>query len=95
MDTSYTVFTHLLDEGEGIQGQQDNPPLRGSYPTTVWVAGEVVVDEYDIQVDPDASPGVHVIEVGMYDPADLSRLPVRDPTGMAGDRILLGEVEVK
>jgi hypothetical protein len=95
MDVAYTVFTHLLDEGEQMRGQKDNPPLGGSYPTTVWVSGEVVVDEYDIEIQPGASPGVHVIEVGMYDPANLQRLPVLDPTGAVGDRILLGNVQVR
>ncbi|MBN1935254.1 MAG: hypothetical protein JW934_11340 [Anaerolineae bacterium] len=94
METSYTVFTHLLDGGEQIRGQQDNPPQRGTYPTTLWMPGEVVVDEYDLVVKADAAAGTHVIEIGMYDPADLRRLPILDATGVIGDRILLGEVEV-
>jgi hypothetical protein len=94
MDVAYTVFTHLLDEDERIRGQRDNPPVGGSYPTTLWVSGEVVVDEYDIEIQADAQPGAHVIEVGMYDPANLERLPVLDPTGAVGDRILLGNVRI-
>ena len=94
MDTAYTVFTHLLDDGEQVRGQKDNPPVNGSYPTTLWVPGEVVVDRYEIPVDADAAPGVHVIEVGMYDPASIQRLPVLDATGATGDRILVAEVEV-
>jgi hypothetical protein len=94
MDTAYTVFTHLLDENEQIRGQKDNPPKAGSYPTTLWTAGEVIVDEYEIVIDADASPGRLQIEVGMYDPGNLQRLPVSDPTGAIGDRILLAEVQV-
>ena len=93
-DTSYTVFTHLLDAGEQIRGQKDNPPVDGSYPTTLWVPGEIVVDRYAIPVAADAAPGKHAIEVGMYDPATILRLPVLDPSGAAGDRILLADVEV-
>ena len=94
MDTSYTVFTHLLDEGEQVRGQQDNPPVAGRYPTTLWVVGEVVVDRYDIEVQGDAPPGMYAIEVGMYDPANVQRLAVLDPTGAVGDRVLLGNVRV-
>jgi hypothetical protein len=94
MDTAYTVFTHLLDAGEQVRGQKDNPPARGSYPTTLWAPGEVVVDSYDIPVAGDAAPGPYVIEVGMYDPATMQRLPVLDPTGALGDRVLLGRVQV-
>jgi hypothetical protein len=94
MDVGYTVFTHLLDAGEQVRGQQDNPPRGGTYPTTLWAPGEVVVDEFEIAVHADAPPGSYVVEVGMYDPANLQRLPVLDPTGAAGDRILLGSVQV-
>ena len=74
METSYTVFTHLLDEGQQIRGQQDNPPVGGRYPTTLWVPGEVIVDEYAIAVRPGAPPGSYLVEVGLYDPATMERL---------------------
>ena len=93
-DTAYTVFTHLLDAGELVRGQKDNPPVDGTYPTTLWVPGEIVVDSYTIPVAADAPPGRHVIEVGMYDPHNIQRLPVLDPSGAVGDRILLANVEV-
>ncbi|MBN1934349.1 MAG: hypothetical protein JW934_06775, partial [Anaerolineae bacterium] len=95
MDVSYTVFTHLLDQNEGMRGQKDNPPVSGAYPTTLWLPGEIVVDEYEIAVKPDAAPGTHVIEVGMYDPGNLQRLPIADPSGAVGDRVLLGQVVVE
>jgi len=95
MDVAYTVFIHLLDANQQMRGQKDNPPRNGSYPTTLWVAGEIIVDEYDITVKPDTLPGVHVIEVGMYDLANLQRLSAFDPLGTMTDHILLGEVKVK
>jgi len=94
MESSWTVFTHLLDTGGQVRGQKDNPPMNGRYPTTLWVPGEVVVDEYDIVVNQDAVPGQYVIEVGMYDPQTMQRLPVFDPMGAVGDRVLLGQVQV-
>jgi hypothetical protein len=96
MDASYTVFTHLLDGESRIWGQKDNVPQAGTYPTTLWVEGEVVTDEYDIVVKPDAPPGQYVIEVGMYLPQSGQRLPVLDESGQVqGDRILLDTVEVQ
>jgi 4-amino-4-deoxy-L-arabinose transferase-like glycosyltransferase len=94
MDTSYTVFAHLLDGEQQIRGQQDNPPVGGRYPTTLWVPGEIVVDRYDIEIHADAPRGDYVFEVGMYDPANVARLPVLEPSGNMGDRVLLGEVQV-
>jgi hypothetical protein len=96
MDASYTVFTHLLDSESRVWGQKDNVPQAGTYPTTLWVAGEVVADEYEIVVKPDAPPGQYVIEVGMYLPQSGQRLPVLDEAGQVqGDRILLETVEIR
>jgi len=94
VEASYTVFTHLLDAGGQVRGQVDNPPVHGTYPTTLWVPGEIVVDEYDLPVAADALPGSYVIEVGMYDPETMGRLPVTDPGGTFGDRVLLGRVTI-
>ncbi len=89
------VWPSSIRRAEQIRGQQDNPPVAGTYPTTLWVPGEVVVDRYDITIRGDTPPGMHVIEVGLYDPANMQRLPVLDPSGALGDRILLGQIEIR
>jgi len=94
IEIAYTVFTHLLDAGSQVRGQKDNPPVRGTYPTTLWVPGEIVVDPYQIPVAADTAPGKYTIEVGLYDPRTMQRLPVYDPAGALGDRVLLARVEV-
>jgi len=92
MDESYNFFTHLLDGENRIWGQQDNIPCNGTRPTTSWVEGEVVVDEYDIVVQPGAPPGEYVIAIGMYEAAIGRRLTVVDEKGQVVDnRILLDE----
>jgi mannosyltransferase len=96
MEESYTVFTHLLDAGQQIQAQMDSEPQGGGLPTNHWTVGQIVPDNYALTVDAGASPGPHVLEVGMYLLETRQRLPVRDPdTGASlGDRVLLGTVEV-
>ena len=51
---------------------------------------------YALTVSANATPGPHLLEVGMYLLETLKRLPVRDPDSGAplGDRVLLGNVEV-
>jgi hypothetical protein len=96
VDASYTVFTHLLDGESRIWGQKDSVPKAGTYPTTLWVEGEVVTDEYKIVVKPDAPPGQYVIEVGMYLAQSGERLPVLDELGQVqGDRVLLEMVKIQ
>jgi hypothetical protein len=99
LEEDYTVFTHLLGEsynpvsGNFLWGQKDNMPLDGAYPTSRWLENEVVVDRYAIAVQPDAPPGLYLIEVGMYLLETGQRLPVFDDRGerMPEDRALLEE----
>jgi len=97
METSYTVFVHLLDAQNRTWGQRDNAPVKGAHPTTSWLPGEVVIDEYEITVDATASAGAYQIEVGMYDLGSMLRLPAFDERGtpLPSDRILLSKVSVE
>jgi hypothetical protein len=95
-DVGYTVFSHLLDQRSLIGAQQDHPPANGENPTSGWIAGEYVVDHYDLRIKPDATPGPYQVEIGMYNPSNGARLPVRDRSGAeAGDRVILATVQVK
>jgi hypothetical protein len=92
----YKVFTHLLDDEAWIWAQKDDVPVRGARPTTGWVRGEVIVDEYELAVDLNAPGGDYILEVGMYEEGTGQRLRVLNEEGQAvGDRILLGKVRVE
>ena len=100
MNTSYKVFTHLLNvyEGQerGMWAQLDRVPVYDSRPTTGWLPGEVFIDRYEVRVDPGAPPGEYVIEIGMYNPATLERLPAMAAGHrLEGDRILLEGIRVE
>jgi len=93
MEQDYTVFTHLIDENRNIWGQKDNPPVDGFYPTSRWEGGEIVRDQYDILISPEAPPGEYQIEVGMYLAETGKRLEVTgEEVPLSEDRILLGTV---
>lgn len=95
MDTSYTVFVHLIDEEGNIRAQQDSAPGEGALPTTSWAEGEVIADRYQIPVPSDAPPGAYGIAVGMYDAATGERLAVFDGDGhMLGDHLDLSGILV-
>jgi 4-amino-4-deoxy-L-arabinose transferase-like glycosyltransferase len=70
IDEDYTVFTHVLDRsGRQIAGK-DNQPVNGTYPTSHWMPGEYVIDEYVIPVMHDE----FALEVGLYVPETGARL---------------------
>ena len=96
MSVAYTVFVHLIDQEQRIWAQQDSQPMQGTHPTTGWLPGEVIVDEYVLRIPEDAPHGTYWIEVGLYHAASGQRLPGTDAQGnkLESDRILLGEVVV-
>ncbi|MFB0535633.1 MAG: hypothetical protein ACETWR_11695, partial [Anaerolineae bacterium] len=76
-------------------GQKDNPPVDGFYPTSQWEMGEILRDQYDLVISPDAPPGQYWLEVGMYLVETGKRLSVRREGQRMGDRILLGPINIE
>lgn len=72
----YAVFAQIRDEADHILAQHDSPPQAGAYPTSFWDAGEVVIDDRVIEIPANAPAGKYPIKVGLYLPADGSRLPI-------------------
>jgi hypothetical protein len=71
----YTVFLHLRDAANHNVTQQDNPPVAGRYPTSLWDAGEIIVDQIRLPIDGVAA-GRYTPVVGLYNFATGERLPV-------------------
>jgi hypothetical protein len=95
MDQDYTVFTHLIDEKQTLWGQKDNPPVDGFYPTSQWKVGEIVRDQYDIAISPEAPPGEYQLEVGMYLAETGERLEAIGEEGAwPGSSVLLAKIAV-
>jgi len=89
IDKSYTVFAHLLDSGNQVRAQKDTLPRGGARPTTSWVPGEFIIDEYELVVEVDAPPGEYILEVGMYDASTGERLLALDAEGRVLDNRLV------
>jgi len=96
MDTSYTVFVHILNAENKIRGQRDSLPGNGTLSTTGWLRGEVIVDQYEVPIQPNAPPGQYSVEIGMYQAETGERLPIINQKGQVVDnRVLLEEVTVQ
>jgi hypothetical protein len=85
-------FAHLLDSQGNVVGQYDGfdvPPRR-------WKAEDVIAQVYRFRVNPDTQPGAHWLEVGLYNPQTMARVPILDERStLLGDRLLLREVVVQ
>ena len=96
MEDNYTVFVHLLREGDQIWAGTDRQPQEGAAPTSTWSKGQVVVDEYKLGIGADAPPDVYEVEVGLYLPETGNRLDLLNQDGrLMGNRVLLTKVRVE
>jgi hypothetical protein len=89
---------HLVDEGGDLVAQSDQPPLDGSYPTSLWHPGDLVRDPHRLVIGDAASPGACELGVGMYNPRTQERLPAYAPHGGArlrNDIVVVGQVIIE
>ncbi|MFZ5916092.1 MAG: DUF2723 domain-containing protein [Chloroflexota bacterium] len=95
MDEDYTIFVHLLGPDGLSHGQVDVWPHDGTFPTSAWPVGEVIIDRYRVPLEADAPPGDYQIEVGVYLLRTMARLPLLDDQGRAiDDKLLIGGIAV-
>jgi hypothetical protein len=86
---SWTVFVHLLNAEGDIVAQQDQIPGAGQFPTTGWLPNEYIADAYGLLIPTDAPPGDYLLEIGLYDTNDGTRLPVVEGGEIVSDHIVL------
>ncbi|HXV43597.1 MAG TPA: hypothetical protein VEC96_11090, partial [Anaerolineae bacterium] len=74
----YTTFLHLRNAANETVAQKDSPPAAGRYPTTLWDAGEIIVDEISLPLNGEAPPGRYTPVIGLYNLTTGERLTVPD-----------------
>ena len=96
MDRDYTAFIHILRPDGQVLVQEDRLLRSGNRPTSRWRVGEVVRDEYQLTLPPDAEPAQYVVTTGVYYWRTGERLPVWDGNGqmVTNDTIALGAITV-
>lgn len=100
-DQDYTAFVHLIGPDGRLYGQVDQTPGGGAFPTTGWLPGEYITDEYAIPLSAGAPAGPYHLEIGLYNPVTGRRLPVTPPDCRAencrysDDKVLLPGLTVQ
>ena len=89
-----TVFIHLLDqEGRSI-AQANSWPGQGTYPTSLWQPGTVIVDRYPVQIPVDATaPQLLRADAGFFRGKDAEQ-PSSGDGDNAGGLNILGSVRL-
>jgi 4-amino-4-deoxy-L-arabinose transferase-like glycosyltransferase len=76
MSVDYTVFVHLDADGQGTVSQHDGWPCDGTYPTTRWRSGEIVVEARQLALPTGQDADCYELYVGLYDLLTMQRLPI-------------------
>jgi hypothetical protein len=61
----------LTDENGHVWLEQDGRPVDGTYPTTEWREGEVLIDWHDMRLPPHAPQGLHQLELKVSERGEI------------------------
>ena len=89
--TNYTAFVQLINADGSIAQQIDRWQIAFDAPTSTWLPGQVIADQYVFEVSSRAdSPDAPQIGVGLYDAATGERLPAFEAgRRLPQDRVVL------
>lgn len=88
-DFDYSAFLHLVGPGGYvIAGPDHGPGLQIGVLPHVWQPGEVIPDDWTLQIPADAPPGEYQVVVGVYDYRDLKGIR----TNQGQDSVSLGQL---
>jgi hypothetical protein len=96
--TDTKVFVHIFAPGGALVAQHDGQPVNWTYPTTVWQAGDFILDRHPLTMNPELPRGDYQIFVGFYDAAAPDvRLPAFDAQGapLADGHVQLATLRVR
>ncbi|MGB0383683.1 MAG: phospholipid carrier-dependent glycosyltransferase [Ardenticatenaceae bacterium] len=95
LERDLTVFVHLVGPDGQLVSQQDQEPLGGFFPTSLWPAGQVIADEYELLLPADAPAGTYELRVGMYDLVTGQRLPISQNGLVIGDYVTVATIPIE
>lgn len=94
-----TVFVHLTPATVSAQpplGQSDGPPMGGEFNTSRWAPGVAFTETRFLALPPNLPEGRYTLRVGLYDPAQGTRVPAFSSNGnrVADDALTLGVIDL-
>ena len=95
MERDYTVFVHLLGREDERVAERYTYPGLGSFPTSLWPAGQAFCDLYRVRVEEwTPVPELYDLLIGLYYAPSGERLSARHPDGTPAGFPVLTQVRV-
>jgi hypothetical protein len=91
MQTEWEMFIHI--DGFHRRHNGDHKMAQGKYPMSLWLPGDIVVDDYEFKLEPNFSPGPYTNFFGLF--AGDSRLKVKSGPQDGDNRINGGAIRVQ
>jgi hypothetical protein len=78
----YTTSLQMFDSnGEKVAQGNDHVPGLGEFPPTAWGAGQLIRDQFELQLPPSLAPGTYELMLRFYDPESGQDLGELTPIG--------------
>jgi hypothetical protein len=89
--TEWEAFIHI--DGYHRRHNGDHKPMDGKYPFSLWLAGDLLVDDYEFKLEPNFSPGNYTVYFGLF--VGDTRLKVKSGPSDGDNRINGGPLHVQ
>lgn len=89
------AFVHVLDREGRLVAQHDGPPDGGFAPTSTWSPDVPLDQAVTVELPADLVPGAYRVQLGLYDPETLVRLPVTEGAEPGETVVQLGVIEIE
>jgi hypothetical protein len=101
MKTYYRVLAPVTSEWEAfihIDGYHrrhngDHKPMNGKYPMSLWLPGDLLVDDHEFKLEPNFTPGSYTIYFGLF--VGDTRLKVKSGPNDGDNRVNGGPLRVQ
>jgi hypothetical protein len=89
--TEWEAFIHI--DGYHRRHNGDHKPMNAKYPMSLWLTGDLLVDDHEFKLEPNFTPGTYTIYFGLF--VGETRLKVKSGPNDGDNRVNGGALRVQ
>jgi hypothetical protein len=89
--TEWEAFIHI--DGYHRRHNGDHKPMNGKYPMSLWLPGDLLLDDHEFKLEPNFTPGSYTIYFGLF--VGDTRLKVKSGPNDGDNRVNGGALRVQ